>query len=89
MWKKIIKPYIQQKLDLGMYKECLTVEKRLQQLNLKNEQKAGIGKQNLEITDFFRMVLWHSNKNLALSAKLPLKECKGSWTGRLCFWYQV
>ena len=57
MWKKIIKPYMQQKLDLRMYKECLTVEKRLQQLNLKNEQKAGIGKQNLEITDFFRMIL--------------------------------
>lgn len=48
---------MQQKLDLRMYKECLTVEKRLQQLNLKNEQKAGIGKQNLEITDFFRMIL--------------------------------
>ena len=65
---------MQQKLDLRMYKECLTVEKRLQKLNLKNEQKAGTGKQNLETTDFFRMVLWHSNKNLALSAKVPLKR---------------
>ena len=60
-----------------MYKERLTVEKRLQQLNLKNEQKAGIGKQNLEITDWFKIVFKEKlicNKNLALRAQaLPFE----------------